>query len=62
MSIYEQLIGAVRIVEDWPEVEQGEEYELRLTPKQHDLVVMFIWRHYGVAQMPVLVNASYDEH
>jgi len=62
MSIYEQLAGGVRIVEAWPEVEQGGAYVLTMTPSQHALLWAFIWGHFGTAQLPKLVNESCAEH
>ena len=62
MSIHEELAGAVRIVEAWPEVEQGEEYEMCLTDAEAHLVRTFMWGRFGTAQLPKLVTVSCDEH
>ena len=48
MSIYEELVGAVRLVENWPEPKQTEEYVLTMTPSQHALLWAFIWRRFGM--------------
>jgi hypothetical protein len=57
MSIYGQLIGAVRIVEAWPEPKQAKEYWLDLTPSQYAEAWTFIWGHFGVRSLPKLVSA-----
>ena len=62
MSIYEQLIGGVRIVEAWSEPKQAEEYWLSLTQSQYAELWTLIWGHFGVRSLPKLVNESCDEH
>jgi hypothetical protein len=56
MTVYEQLTGAVKMVEQWPCPEIGETYEMRLTDAEAHLIWEFVWSRWGVAQLPRLIS------
>ena len=55
-DIHKELVGGIRLVEEWPTPGESEEYWILLTPRQYDEVMRWAWRHYGVAQLLVLIS------